>query len=190
MLEIVRRRCPGLVPPDPLPAGALAPAVTVAPKATQELLTAAALHVTGLSGGSGTAVVWARNDCELLVEVAAVRIRLARGVVAVTIPVRCDEVGAADVHASFAIGDADRPAGLFAATESHPRGPRLVIDVWGEALVAFAWHLLLLVAAHVAFAAGEDVDGAGLIPAGLAAGPDGLTVLPQARHTFDRVSHP
>jgi hypothetical protein len=179
---------------EPLEAGAVAPAVTVSAQVTQALFAEAALNAAGLLDGSrrptGSAVVWADNDRELFVHVAAVRVRLAPGVVAVTIPVRCEETGAADIHVSFAVGAEDRPTGLLAATEERPRGPRLVVDLWGESLVAFAWQILLNVAARVAFSAGTDVDGAGLVPAALAAGPDGLAVLPQARHSFDRVPRP
>jgi hypothetical protein len=194
LLKIIRKRCPGLITPAPLQAGAVAPEVTVPAGATQELFATAALNVAGLLDASGQptgrAVLWADNDRELLVVVAAVRVRLASGVVAVTVPVRCEETGPVDVHVSFAVGDRGRPTGLLAACEERPRGPRLIVDLWGDSLVAFAWHLVLQVAAHVAFAAGTDMDGTGLVPAALAAGADGLAVLPQARHTFDRTTRP
>jgi hypothetical protein len=194
LLEMVRQRCPGLVPPDPLDAGTVAPPVRVPPRVAQNLFTTAALHAAGLLDVSGQptggAVFWADNARELVVRVAEVRVTLASGVVAVTVPVRCEETGDVDVHVSFAVGDDDRPAGLLAATEDRPRGPRLVVDVWGDELVAFAWQVLLDVAAHVAFAAGTDVDGNGLVPAALSSGNGGLEVLPQARHTFDRVRAP
>jgi hypothetical protein len=194
LLEIIRRECPGLVPPDPLDPGGLAPELAVDPRTTQELVTTAALFATGLLGDDGRprgdAVVWAEHDRELLVRVAKIRVRLASGVVAVTIPVQCDEVGDADVHVTFAVGSPDRPAGLIVATEERPRGPRIVVDLWGDALVAFAWRVLLDVAAHAAFAVGSDKDGQRLIPAALSADKDALTVLPQARHGFDRVIRP
>jgi len=38
----------------------------------------------------------------------------------------------------------------------------------------------------VAAAAGQDSDGAALIPTAMAATPDGLLVQTQARHPFDR----
>src|SRR5688500_2373627 len=71
MLELVRERCPGLVPPDPLDAGTLAPEVTVSVHTAQDLFAVAALNAAGLLGPSGRptaeAVVWTDNDCELLV---------------------------------------------------------------------------------------------------------------------------
>jgi hypothetical protein len=194
MLEIIRRNCPGLVPPDPLDPGGLAPEVPVGRRTVQELVTTAALFAVGLLGDDGRprgeAVVWAEHDRELLVLVAKVQVRLAPGVVAVAIPVRCEEIGDAEVHVTFAVGSPDRPAGLLVATEERPRGPQVVVNLWGEALVAFAWKVLLDVAAHVAFAAGDDKDGQRLVPAAISAGKDGITVLPQARHGFNRVIRP
>jgi hypothetical protein len=194
MLQIIRRECPGLVPPDPLDPGGLAPEVPVSRQAVRELFTAAALFAVGLLGDDGRprgeAVVWVELDRELLVLVAKFKVRLGPGIVAVTIPVRCEEVGDAEVHVTFAVGSPDRPAGLLVATEARPRGPQIVVDLWGEALVAFAWKVLLDVAAHVAFAAGEDKDGQRLVPAALSADKEVITVLPQARHGFDRVVRP
>jgi hypothetical protein len=165
--------------------------VPVPSEAAQELFTTAALFGVGLLGDDGRprgeAVVWAEHDRELLVLIAKIQVKMAPGVVAVTIPVRCHEVGDAEVHVTFAVGSPDRPAGLLVATEERPRGPEIVVDLWGEALVAFAWKALLDVAAHVAFAAGDDNDGQRLVPAALSVGKDAITVLPQARHGFDRV---
>jgi hypothetical protein len=104
----------------------------------------------------------------------------------VTVPVMCDEIGDTEIHVTFAVGTPDRPLGMVAATEERPRGPREIVDVWGEALIAFAWQIVLDVSAGTAAHAGEDTDGAFLLPAALASTGDGLTVLPQARHGFDR----
>jgi hypothetical protein len=194
MLDIIRRECPGLVPPDPLDPGQVAPEVTLDGPVVAELFTTAALFAAGLldAGGRprGVAVVWSDGDSELVVVVAEVRVRLVHGALAVTIPVRCEEIGAADMHVTFAVGSPERPAGLLVATEVRPRGPRLIVDRWGQALIAFAWKLVLDVAAHVAFAAGGDKDGERLVPAVLTTDGKGFTVRPQARHDFDRVLRP
>jgi hypothetical protein len=194
MLAIIRRECPGLVPPDPLDPGQVAPEVTLDGPVVAELFTTAALFAAGLldAGGRprGDAVVWSDGDSELVVVVAEVRVRLVHGALAVTIPVRCEEIGAADTHVTFAAGSPERPAGLLVATEMRPRGPRLIVDRWGQALIAFAWKLVLDVAAHVAFAAGGDKDGERLVPAVLTTDGKGLTIRPQARHDFDRVLRP
>ena len=77
---------------------------------------------------------------------------------------------------------------MLVATEDRPRGPAIIVDAWGDALVAFAWDVLLTVATAVADASGNDTDGAGLIPAALTASPDGLRVLTMSRHAFDRIA--
>lgn len=192
LIAVLRQQCPDVLVSVPLAAGTPAPApVPVNADAAQQLVSTAALAACGLMLESGTAtgdsVVWTQGDHELLVLVAHVRVQLGQGVIAVTIPVQCDQAGTAEVSVSFVVGDDKRPAGLFAATEDRPRGPDVVVDVWGDALTAFAWQLVLDVAAGIAGHAGADADGAGLVPAALAATPDGLSVLPQARHPFDRV---
>src|SRR5262249_29401648 len=100
--------------------------------------------------------------------------------------VRCDQVGQATVRVRFALGSDDLPAGLVCTTDQRPFGPAPVVDVWGEALTAFAWQIVLTTAAKLADATGRDVDGAGLIPIGLRGGEPGIGVLTRARHSFDR----
>jgi hypothetical protein len=77
---------------------------------------------------------------------------------------------------------------MLVATEERPRGPAVIVDAWGDALVAFAWDVLLTVATAVADASGSDKDGAGLIPAALTASPEGLRILTMSRHGFDRIT--
>lgn len=129
-------------------------------------------------------IVWVEGDSQLAVGIGGVGITTGDGVVFVTIPVRCDQSGRADVTITFAVGGPDRPAGLYAATPRRPTGPALVVDVWGDALVAFAWQTLLGLAAQVAGAVGKDGRGNILVPAELSATSDGLSVLPMARHRF------
>jgi len=75
---------------------------------------------------------------------------------------------------------------MVIATESVPRGPAAIVDRWGDALTAAAHRALITLTQNIAGAAGEDVDGVPLLPAALQASPDGLEILPQARHAFDR----
>jgi hypothetical protein len=192
LLEALRRECPEIVPPPPLPPGGVADPVTVEAGLVQRLAAVAALGAAGIDGPDGQptapGVVWVDGDRELFVLVTEVQVALAPGVVAVTIPVQCDQTGPTRVHVSFAVGSPERPLGMVAATEERPRGPRAVVDVWGDALVAFAWQVVLDVAAGTAAHAGQDTLGAFLLPAAVATTAEGLTVLPQARHGFDQAS--
>ena len=99
---------------------------------------------------------------------------------------RCDQVGTAKVGVRFATGSDARPAGAVAATDERPLGPAAVVDLWGEALIAFAWHLILTTVAKLADASGRDADGAGLIPVGVRAADGQLVVVTMARHPLDR----
>lgn len=196
LLEIVRRRCPGLLPAEPLAPGAVAEPVPLQPKQAQVLLSLAARQAA-LSAGGGRVppedeqlpkvVLWQEGPDELLVEVSALRVEVGEGTVVVTIPVRCNEIPRQRgvVQVSFAVGTAQRPAGLLAAA-SEPVGPPVVVRRWGEALTALAWQGMLDAAGGVAAATGADQDGSPLIPVALAAGHDGLAVRAQARHPIDR----
>jgi hypothetical protein len=190
LLETLRRHCPDWVPAPPLPPGETGEPVTVDGRLVQTLALTAAIGAAGIDGPDGEptapGVVWVDGENELFVAVTKVQVLLAPGAIAVTLPVSCDQVGQVDVHVTFAVGSPGRPLGMVAATEDRPRGPREVVDLWGEALTAFAWQVVLDVSAGTAAHAGQDLDGAFLLPAALAATGDGITVLPQARHAFDR----
>jgi hypothetical protein len=182
---------PGLFKPEPLAAGKAAGEVTLAADALPRLVRAAALAVSGFDEDAAGAdraptLLWRCGSSELLVLPAAVQTRLAEGVVAISVPVRCDQTGDALVHVSFFVGEPARPAGLVAATEPRPRGPAAVVDVWGERLVAFAWQIVVALVTQIAAESGRDEDGAPLLPAAMSATARGLAVLPMARHAMDR----
>jgi hypothetical protein len=187
MLETIRNRCPGLLPADALKPGTVGPEIFLKPDEFQRLASVAAPAAAGLPAGlQAETVVWSQAGNELLVILAKVRVRTDEGIVVVVVPVHCDQVPEAEVIVAFAVGEDRRPAGLIAAAEDRPRGPTVVVDLWGEALTAFAWQVLLTTAAGVAGGAGTDTDGAPLIPAGLKASRDGLRILTMSRHPFDR----
>jgi hypothetical protein len=160
-------------------AGKPGPTVPIDRPALQRLFTAAA--------SERPQEIWVRDDSELLVHVGRTTLTLADGLVLVRVPVMCNEVGSTVVEIPFAVGSKERPAGMIAATEDHPRGDERLMALWGEPLVAFAWRALLKVAAQAAAAVGVDADGNALIPIALSASPDALVVQTLARHSFDRV---
>jgi hypothetical protein len=181
LLAELRNRCPGLIPPDPLEAGQVGPEIPLDPKTAQTLVQAA------LKSARADTILLHEGENELLIEVSGITLDFGDGAVVVAIPVRCDQVPRAVVHVPFALGSSKRRAGMIAATESAPRGPIVVTQIWGEALTALAWQALLGVSSALAVETGRDVDGAGLIPVALTATKDGLQLLTMARHAFDRV---
>ena len=185
LLKMLREHCPDAFPqgPDkPIQPGRPGPELPLDAAVVAELVQAAA----ETAGGGGT-LLWDTGESQLLVHTAKVETRMAAGLILVRIPVECDETGGAVVQVAFAVGRRDRPAGLLAATESRPSGPPEIVDVWGEALIAFAWQAVTRMAEGVAFESGRDVDGAGLLPLGIVAGREGLLLSTTARHEFDRV---
>jgi hypothetical protein len=150
-----------------------------------ELLRVAARRASGLfRPGKRTEVVWVEGDRELAVNLDAVRVKLADGFIRMGLAVRCDQIGSTTVEIVFAVGSPNQPAGLYASTYRKPEGPALVVDAWGEALVAFAWQCLLGLVAGVAGAFGKDARGNVLVPVELIASRRGLEIVPMARHRF------
>ncbi len=180
LIELLRQRCPDALPVTSLPAGSMGPRLSITPDEVLRL-------VRRIASPAGEAsIVWTSNGNELLVDVSEVSLAFDHGLVHVSIPVRCDQVEHASIIVSFAIGDADLPAGLFAATFERPQGPPPIVGRWSEALIAYAWRLLVKSTVHIASASGSDEDGAGLIPLSIAATPTGLSLQTVARHAFDR----
>lgn len=173
--------------PDPLQPGEVGPEVPVGLRSLRGLVLLAAPGAVGARADT-SAVVWRAAGNELLVRFGRTEVRLDEGIVVLQVPVHCDEVTESTVTVAFAVGERRRPAGLLAITEERPRGAALVVEVWGDALTAFAWQVVLSVVAGVAAGAGVDTDGAPLIPAGLSASADELRVLTMARHPFDRAA--
>jgi len=135
-----------------------------------------------------TEVVWVQGDSELAVSLAALRVQLADGLIRVTLPVRCDQTGDAVVEVVFAVGSAKEPSGLYASTFRRPNGPALIVDTWGDALVAFAWQGVLGMVSGIAGAVGKDARGNVLVPAELTAANGAIRIVPMARHRFAGVS--
>lgn len=182
LLAVLKKRCPGVLRPEPVLPGQPGPEITLDPKQTIALFAAAARSAAGAD-----VVLWDDGENRLLVHAAAVRAALDDGVIVVRIPVQCDQVKKAEVLVAFAVGTDKRPAGLIAATETRPRGPAEVVDVWHESLVAFAWQTVLRLSTTLSAESGTDADGAGLVPLSLTASRKSLAIRTLARHEFDRI---
>lgn len=190
LLDLIRKQCPGVLPAAPLPAGSVATAIDVNADQALTLFSAAASSAAGIDPFSTAAappsVKWQEGDRELLVFPDKVTAKFANGVIAVSIPVSCDQTGDVIVYVSFVVGNPQQPAGLIATTSARPTGPAVIVDAWSGPLVAFAWHVVLEVVTNIAGAAGRDVDGSRLVPIALSASAAGLSIVPMARHPFDR----
>ena len=128
LLLALKDRCPGVLSPDPLPPGGLGPLLPVPPDQADQLYRLMARQLSGLpdvqtdpaSPPAPGIVVWSRGDDELGIVVEKIATRLADGVIAVDIPVVCDEIGDGMVRVRFAVGRKDRPAG---DAHQHRRAP-------------------------------------------------------------------
>ena len=124
------------------------------------------------------------GDSQLAVSLVELNVKLADGLIHVSIPVRCDQTGAGIVEVIFAVGSPNSPGGLYASTYKRPTGPPLIVSVWSEALVAFAWQSVLGLLTGIAGAVGKDAHGNVLVPVELMATTSALEIVPMARHRF------
>lgn len=160
-------------------------AVRITPEQGTELMRVASRRAAGFFRPTKrTEVVWVQGESELAVGIAGVEVKVDEGLIRVLIPVRCDQTGPATVEALFATGSPTAPAGLYAATPRRPNGPPVVIDAWGDALVAFAWQCVLGLVTGIAAAVGKDTRGNLLVPVELSVSARGIEILPMARHRF------
>jgi hypothetical protein len=165
--------------------GELAPPVYVGKRRVPWFLRVAARRAVGLSHKTKhTEVVWAHGDRELAVSLADLDVKLSDGLICVLLPVRCDQTGKATVEVTFAVGKDDEPAGLYAAAYRRPNGPPLIVEAWGETLVAFAWQCILGMVNGIAGAVGRDAAGQVLVPVELTASRKGIQIVPMARYRF------
>jgi hypothetical protein len=179
------RRAERLAAPKPLAEGQTSQPVFVDAGRTIELTRAAARRAVGwFRPSKRTEVVWVQGDSELAVVVAEIDVKLADGLIIVLLPVRCDQTGPATIEVFFATGAPRDPAGLYASTYRRPNGPPVIVEAWGEALVAFAWQCVLGLISGVAGATGKDTRGNILVPVEFTATGNGLEVIPMARHRF------
>lgn len=180
---VAAQRPPG--PSTPMAEGQVGKVLSVRTEEAQRLLGVAARRAAGFFRPTKrTEVVWVDGDSELAVSITRVTLEVGRGSVGIGLVVRCDQTGEAEVHVDFACGAPDRPAGLYAAALRRPRGPEVIVAAWGDALVAFAWQCLLELVSGLANATGKDQRGNLLVPVEMVATPQGLQIVPMARHRF------
>jgi hypothetical protein len=186
MLEVIRERCPGVLPAAPVPPGQVAAVLPVDQAQLRTLLTVSAAVALGapMTADKPAPVVWTDGSAELLVDPSGVTLDTGDGIARIRVPVRCNETGPVTVTVTFAVGSTNRPAGFVAATHSRPDGPEVIVARWGEAIVALAWHSLITASAGLAGVSGADADGQPFVPAGIQATPQGIAI-----HTMPRPAY-
>ena len=166
-------------------AGAVSESITVSGETATTLIRVAAKRAAGLIRPTKrTEVVWVHGDSELAINLVAIKVKVSDGLIVVTIPFRCDQTGDGSVDVFFVVGSPNQPAGLYASTLRRPSGPPLIVSIWGDALVAFAWQCVLGMVSGVAGATGKDARGNVLVPVEMAVSERGITIVPMARHRF------
>jgi hypothetical protein len=182
LLDILREECPGIIPPGPVPAGEVTEPIDVGSERLQDLV----LGAVGVEDKRRrNQVVWQNAGSELLVHLKGTRIGVVDGFVLIGLVVETQETGRVEVTVPFAVGSSQRLAGMVVSTEPVPRGPALIIDRWGEPIIAAAWQVLVDVIGALTARVGVDHEGTPLVPGAIVASKGTLRVIPQARHAFE-----
>ena len=169
----------------PMAAGEPLDRVVVDAKRASELLRVVAKRMVGLFHPTKRReVVWVDGDRELAISIADLQMNVTDGLIQILIPVRCDQTGKTTVKVVFAVGSQKQPSGLYASTYRRPIGPAVIVDAWGDALVAFAWQCVLGLTTGIAGATGKDNRGNVLIPIELTASRGAVEITPMVRHRF------
>lgn len=137
----------------------------------------------GLPDAKASEVVWTLGRSELRVRLNGVGLACAPGTITIGVPVGCDQVpSGASVQIHFAVGTEKMPSGLIMSTFQQPAGPAVIVDMWAEALTAFAWAAIIHLAQSLCGAAGTDSASSPLVPGHIGAELDLLLLQPMARH--------
>ncbi len=194
-IEYLREHCPELIPTRVEP-GVQTEPIPVDTKRVGALVQLAAAQAGARAAGlsryaadTPPAVLWRDGVDALLVLLDTVSVETGDGLVTVSVEVACDQLGRrgrARVFVDLVVGTPDRPTGMLVAAP-RPRGPLVVVDRWGDALIAFAWQAMIDTATGLGAALGRDEDDAPLLPNRWAATDAGLELGAQARHPFDAV---
>ncbi len=168
-----------------LGAGERAPdMISVPVRDAQKILSTVVRLVLDLPRRSTPLVVWSLGDSELLVHSDRTKIACSSGVVTITATVECDQHLRVDVPIPLGVGRRRAPSGLVMSRFTDLEGPPAIVDIWSDALSAFAWECLLEVARVIAAEVGNDSRGRPLVPGSIAASPRKLLIQPIARHSL------
>lgn len=183
--HVERLRADGLLPPEAVRAsGEVGQPIRLDRASAVKLMRVSALRAAGFFRPTRrTTIAWVDGANQLAIQVAELDLVVEEGQVVVLLPVRCDQAEGT-VRVTFVLGSPERPRGLYAATERRPRGPEVVVETWGDHLVAFAWQCLLGLYTGMAGASGKDSRGNYLVPVEVTADSEGLAVVPMGRHRF------
>ena len=153
-------------------------------KDVQPILLSVVRRVLDLPRNSTPLVVWSLGDSELLVHSDKTTITCSSGVVTISTLFECDQCAPQRIPVPLGVGTKKAPSGLVMSTFSDLQGPREIVDIWSDAINAFAWETLLEIAKVIAAQVGKDAKGKALVPGSIGAAPGKLLIQPIARHSL------
>lgn len=168
-----------------LNAGDLSPDNLKVPvKDAQKILDKVVRLVLDLPRNSTPLVVWVQGSSELLIHSDKTKISFSTGLVTVNVTVSCDQSNQTQIPIPLGVGQSKSPSGLIMSSFSDLQGPEEVVELWSDALIAFAWELLIEISRVISAEIGKDERGISLVPGDIGASPGVLLLQPVSRHSL------
>lgn len=153
-------------------------------KDAQRVLGEVVRLVLDLPRKSTPLVVWNHGDSELLVHSDQTTINCTSGVVTISVTVECDQYQQVTIPVPIGVGQKKSVTGLVMSSFQDLQGPTGLVEIWSDAIIAFAWETLLELATTICAQVGNDARGLPLVPGTIGASPDRLLIQPVSRFSL------
>ena len=191
LLKRIRKHCPDQFPQSPLDEGEISAPIHINKKSLTTLFRLALQPVKSSKNGDPNTepknepIVWQLDEAQVLFYPAKTQVEITDGLILVGIVLETEQTGQATLTVAFATGRNGLLSGTVMTTEERPRGPELLVDIWGDAVIAAAYDAVLQVTNGIAAEVGNDRKGQVLRAGAIVATKEGLGVIPQAYHSFE-----
>jgi hypothetical protein len=162
--------------------GELSPELLQIPRGDAQLVLDEIVRlVLDLPRNTSPKVVWSQSDSELLVHSDKTTLDITSGLVTITVTVSCDQHEQVAIPVPFGIGQKTLASGLVMSSFQDLQGPKGILEIWSEAIIAFAWESLLELASTICAQVGRDARGLPLVPGTIGASANRLLIQPVSR---------
>ena len=179
LLRKMQRDCPNLLPDKPLEEGQISSPIEIDSSTFLKLTRIAIKPVAKKT------IAWKKNGSEIIFLPEETVIDIQEGLILIGIVLETTQTGKQTLTVPFATGKEKRFAGTIMTTEERPRGHALLVDVWGDAVIAAAYEAVLQVISGVSAETGVDNKGQHLRAGAIIAKKGVLSIIPQAYFDFE-----
>ncbi len=191
LISRLKKQCPEHFPESPLNEGEISAPIHIDKQSLTRLFRLALQPAKQLSSTNknpkpnNDPVIWQLDEAQVFFYPDKTKVEIADGLILVGIVLESVQTGQATLTVAFATGRNGQLSGTVMTTEEHPRGPELLVNIWGDAVIAAAYDAVLQVTNGIAAEVGNDLQGQVLRAGAIVTTKKGLGVIPQAYHSFE-----